>query len=313
MTMSNLTQAQLQAIRAGLATQYSATGGGEAGSSTYTPSQYTLDGMNYVPDGQGGYWGFQDNPDWNSGSLIANYNGTPYTAYDAQGNAIGSGRLSGIKNDNFMSTWGPFAMVGAGFGAGLLSGAGMAGAGGSGAFVGEGASSGIPAWDTAGTGLSGSGSAAGGVGAASGASGGFSPAASDAAFNSATAAGPGTSSGDYLMGSSAGMAAPAASAQAFTKALADQALPTWMKVGGSLLGAALGTQGVKTNNNVTSSMNPQVAPYVYGGLLPGVQGLLSQQTSPQAQQGWQQVQNTALGLLNQPVAGNGFSRFFPGK
>lgn len=309
---TGLIPAQLQAIRAGLAPQYYATGGGEAGSSSYVPSQFTLDGINYVPNGQGGYWGFQDNPDWNSGSKIANYNGTPYTNYDAQGNAIGQGQLSGISNDNFMSTWGPFAMVGAGFGAGLLSGAGMAGAGGSGAFVGEGATSGIPAWDTAGTSLAGGApSVGGGLGVGSG---GFSPAASDAAFDSAAAGGTGGSSGGYLMGSSAGMAAPAASAQAFNAALADAAaVPTWLKVGSSLLGAVAGSQGVKSNETISKNMNPQVAPYVYGGLLPGVQGLLAQQSSPQAQQGWQQVQNAALGLLGQPVAGNGFSRFFPGK
>jgi hypothetical protein len=306
--MSNLTQAQLQAIRAGLAPQYSATGGGEAGSSTYIPSQSTLDGLNYVGNGQGGYWGFQDNPAWDTGSTTAGYNGTPYTSYDAQGAQDGSGQLSGIKNDGFMNTWGPFAMVGAGFGAGLLSGAGMAGAGGSGAFVGEGASSGIPAWDTAG--LGGTANAGGGIGLTSAGTSGFSPAASDAAFSSATS---GASPGNYLLGSSAGMEAPAAGVSAFTKAMADAGVPSWLKIGGSLLGAALGSQGVQKTASQVSNMDPRLAPYVYDGLLPAAKGLLQQQMQPEAQAGWKQIQNAGLGLLSSPIAPNGFAKFFPGK
>jgi hypothetical protein len=314
MANPGLTAEQLAAIKAGLAPQYSATGGGEAGSSTYIPSQYTLGGQNYLGNGQGGYWGFQDNPQWDSGSSIANYNGTPYTSYDAQGNQIGNGQLSGIQNDSFMSKWGPFAMVGAGMGASLLAGAGAVG--GSGAFVGEGAQSGIPAWDAAGSGMAGSGGVggAGGVGTIAGGSGaGFSPGASGGAFNSAIG-------GGSVVDPSAGMFAPAASNAAFTKALADAAVPSWLKVGAGLLGAVAGSQPVQKSTTENVAKDPRVAPYLFGdgtGSNPGLLGYAAQQLardqSPQNQARVQQMKNVGAGLLSAPVAGNGFGLFTKGR
>jgi hypothetical protein len=121
--MPGLSVEQLQKIHAGF--QPTSTNSGEGSTSVAAPTpQFTMDGQDYVPNGQGGFWEFKDNPAWDSGSSEANYNGQTYQNYDAQGNDIGTGQLSGIKNDDFMSKWGPFAMVGAGFGAGIAAGAG---------------------------------------------------------------------------------------------------------------------------------------------------------------------------------------------
>jgi hypothetical protein len=317
-----LTPEQLAAIQQGLAAQYSATGGGEAGSSFYQPSQTTVGGMNYVPDGSGGYWGFQDNPDWNSGDKIANYNGTPYTSYDAKGNEVGSGKLSGISNDNFMKAWGPFIATAAlmapavapglgaamSFGVNPVTGAAATGGaagtalGGSGAFLGEGASSGIPAWDAAaGSGVAG----AGGAGAAGGALqtlGGVPQVTIPAASTFPEL----TTSGSGLLGKGAAGLLTSLGVDAAT---ASKLAPLL----GMGLGALAGSQGQKTSQNSVKSMDPRMDSLFYGDLAPKVQGLLAQQTSPQAMQGWQQIQNTGMGLLANPVAGNGFSRFFPGK
>jgi hypothetical protein len=297
MAATKLTPQQLAAIAQGLAPQYSATGGGEAGSSTYIPSQYTLDGQNYVGNGQGGYWGFADNPALDSGDKIAGYNGTPYTNYDAQGNPIGDGQLSGISNDSFMSTWGPFAMLAAGM-APALMGAGAAGVGGASTAGGIDSANGV--LNSAVMGGGGAGAAgAGGAGALE-TLGGIPQVEIPAASTFPEFA---TTGGGGLLGS-------VASSLGIS--------PSLLSLGATALGALAGSKGVKQNQTSTSSINPQVAPYVYGdgsgkGLLPGVQGLLAQQTSPQNMQGWQNVQNVAQGLLSQPVAGNGFSRFFPNR
>jgi hypothetical protein len=312
MANSGLTAEQLAAIKAGLAPQYSATGGGEAGSSTYIPSQYTLGGQNYVSNGQGGgYWGFQDNPQWDTGSQTANYNGTPYTSYDAQGNPIGNGQLSGIRNDSFMSKWGPFAMVAAGMGGALAAGAG-AGATAGGTAGGIDSANGV----LNGAVMNGGAGGAGGVGTVAGGTGAgsFSPAASGSAFNSAVS---GSSS---LLDPSAGMIAPAASDAAFTKALADAAVPSWLKVGAGLLGAVAGSQPVQKNTTENVARDPRAAPYLFGdgtGSNPGLLGYAAQQLardqSPQNQAQLQQMKNVGAGLLSAPVAGNGFGLFTKGR
>jgi hypothetical protein len=48
---------------------------------------------------------------------------------------------------------------------------------------------------------------------------------------------------------------------------------------------------------------------VGGGHVPRTQSLLAQQMSPEGQAGWQQMQRQGMNLLNNPIAGNGFSYF----
>jgi hypothetical protein len=291
-----LTPEQLAAIRAGLMPQYSATGGGEAGSSTYIPSQYTLDGQNYVGNGQGGYWGFADNPAFDNGGTIANYNGTPYTNYDAQGKEIGTGKLSGISNDNFMSTWGPFAMLAAGM-APALMGAGAAGAGGAGAA--GGASGGLPT--TFGV---------------------VDPSVADIGATSLTSGGGalGTLGGVPQVTIPAASTFPELSAGggSWLSSLLPAGASQWLGPAAMALGALSGTQGVKTKQTSERTTDPRVDPYLLGGNgNPGLLGYTAQQLaqdqSPQSQANLQQMKNVAMGLLNQPVAGNGFSRFVPNR
>jgi len=83
----------------------------------------------------------------------------------------------------------------------------------------------------------------------------------------------------------------------------------------SLLGGAMGSHGVQTNITRQFTIDPRMVPYVYGdannpGILQRTQGLLGQQMAPGALQGYTDMQNVGRGLLNQPVAGNGFNRFF---
>jgi hypothetical protein len=53
-------------------------------------------------------------------------------------------------------------------------------------------------------------------------------------------------------------------------------------------------------------------PYVYGDLLPRVQGLLAESLTPEKRKGWEAMRQTGIGLLSQPVAGNAFDRFYGG-
>ena len=85
----------------------------------------------------------------------------------------------------------------------------------------------------------------------------------------------------------------------------------------SLLGGALGSHGTQTTTSTQRTIDPRMVPYVYGdgtsnnpGILGYTAGLLHSQMQPGALQGYTDMQNVGRGLLNQPVAGNGFNRFF---
>ena len=85
----------------------------------------------------------------------------------------------------------------------------------------------------------------------------------------------------------------------------------------SLLGGALGSHGTQTTTSTQRTIDPRMVPYVYGdgtannpGILGYTSGLLHSQMQPGALQGYTDMQNVGRGLLNQPVAGNGFNRFF---
>jgi hypothetical protein len=76
-------------------------------------------------------------------------------------------------------------------------------------------------------------------------------------------------------------------------------------VGGALAGAA----GNDQSQSVDRKMDPRMDKYLFDDLFPRTQGLLAQQM-PQAQQTGDQLRNVGMGLLNMPVAGNGFAGFY---
>lgn len=86
----------------------------------------------------------------------------------------------------------------------------------------------------------------------------------------------------------------------------------------TLLGAAAGAKGNDQSSDVTKRTDPRFDPYIFGdqntvGAMPAASGLLARSLSDKTMQGWDNMQNVAQGLLSQPVAGNGFNRFFPGR
>jgi hypothetical protein len=82
-----------------------------------------------------------------------------------------------------------------------------------------------------------------------------------------------------------------------------------------VLGGLLGSKGQQSEQSSTRDIPAELKPYVYGanGVLPQAQNLFTTQMSPAYQQRWTNLGNQAQGLLAQPMAGNGFNRFFPGK
>jgi hypothetical protein len=95
--------------------------------------------------------------------------------------------------------------------------------------------------------------------------------------------------------------------------------------GGSLLGPAAtligglaGSQGQQSENSSTRKTDPRVDPYLFGangqqGLLGMTYDQLARSQSPERLAQNNQIRSTGMGLLQQPIAGNGFSRFFPGR
>lgn len=194
--------------------------------------------------------------------------------------------------------------LGAG-GATSATGAAGAGTGGmvNGAFLGEGVLSGVPAWDGA-LSAAGAAGAGGAAGAASG-SGGIGGGAGNGAF-----LGEGVASGVPAWDAAATKAGLSltGAGSSLLPGISDKALG----IGASLLGGALGSQGQKAEQSSTRDIPDWLKPYVTNTLTKA-QGLFDTQMSPEYQQRWTNLGNQAQGLLAQPMAGNGFNRFFPGK
>lgn len=82
-------------------------------------------------------------------------------------------------------------------------------------------------------------------------------------------------------------------------------------IGATVLGGALGSQGTPDQTQ-EKKMDPRMDQFVYGELMPKVQGLLTSQM-PMAQQAGDQMRMVGSGLLGQPIAPNGFERFTRGR
>jgi hypothetical protein len=83
-------------------------------------------------------------------------------------------------------------------------------------------------------------------------------------------------------------------------------------IGASLLGGALGSQGQQAEQSSTRDIPEWLKPYVTN-TLDKSQSLFNTQMSPEYQQRWTNLGNQAQGLLAQPMAGNGFNKFFPNR
>lgn len=262
----------------------------------YAPMmETTYNGADNQNTQQTGYYGgYLDR----SGDMSLN-DGRQYGKYDLNGNLIGQGQWSQGKDwfDSPLAPLLPILMAGGAYAMGLGSGAG-AGTMANGAFLGEGMASGIPAWDLAAT------NAGMSLGAPAGAILQNSPMSliPESAM-------PGTVTG-YTGPTFGGVGAGAGAAGAagsLLSGIGDKALG----IGATVLGGALGSQGTPDQTQ-EKKMDPRMDQFVYGDLMPKVQGLLTSQM-PLAQQAGDQMRMVGSGLLGQPIAPNGFERFTRGR
>jgi hypothetical protein len=255
-------------------------------------------GEGYSPNTQIAGWTVYDMPE--GVRTKEDLNGLPYANYDTAGNPTKDGIFTGLKTSGIsklinsglpvLSLAAPFALsmfpalgAAASFGTNpVLSGASMTGA-----TQAAGAGGAALAGGAAGAG----GSAAGGSGAFLGEGVASGVPAWDAAATGAGLTLSGAGSGLSLLDGASKYLGPAATA----------------------LGALAGSQGQDTSQTSVKSMDPRMDKLFYEDLAPRVQGLLAKQMAPGAMQGFTDMQSVGRNLLNQPVAGNGFNRFFPGR
>jgi hypothetical protein len=283
----------------------------------------------YISDGQGGYYGrmgggISTNPVTGESSGDPGYSyyhiagdgnspGQQYTIFNKDGSKQGNYTTSVDK-----SGFGTFAknlamVVGAVYGAGAMGAGAGAGAdaastaGGidsangvlNGAVMNGGADAGA-----GGLGIGGGGLSAGGAGGGSGLE-------TMGAFPQVSTIPASTFPSVSTLGAGSGLAS-----------ILPAGLSQYLGPAAALMGAVAGSQPVKQQQNNTTSRDPRVAPYLFGdgstgGSNPGLLGYTAQQLatdqSPQAQAQLQQMKTAGLGLLNAPVAGNGFAQFTKGR
>jgi hypothetical protein len=114
--------------------------------------------------------------------------------------------------------------------------------------------------------------------------------------------------GSGALTGTAGMASPAAGGSFLSNVLPN-GTGSLLGPAATLLGAASGAKGQEANSSSTRDIPDWLKPFVtgQGGLLPAAQNQFQQQIANP--QGWQQISNQGLGLLSQPVAGNGYATF----
>ena len=291
---TNLTPEQLAQLQRLFSTPVDSGGDGNA----YMPNTVDYGGQTYKQDNSGGFVG--------TGPLYGDkqYHFNNYDTSGAQ-TAEGEAQMSKWSPEmDFLKAMG--ALVGGGLamggpGAFGFGGAGGAGAGGmtNGAFLGEApwTATGGGALDFGGTSAMGAG--AGGAGAGGGIGGG----AGNGAF-----LGEGVASGVPAWDAAATKAGLSLSGGGLLDGISGKALG----IGASLLGGALGSQGQQAEQSSTRDIPEWLKPYVTN-TLDKSQSLFNTQMSPEYQQRWTNLGNQAQGLLAQPMAGNGFNKFFPNR
>lgn len=242
---------------------------------TYSANGSVQDGgISYTPTGM-----FRD--------VVAGKNkpGDMQEVYDQSGRYQ---TTAAIPKESFMDAYLPFLLMAGGIGATMfgpgaaaMGGAGEAGGGiGAGAFDGAGFE-GLTAADLG-----------GGLGTF--------PSAELMANPSALDYGPALTAGGGAAGAGGGL------------------LGKVLGAGSTVLGALSGGKGGGGGGgggDVEKKMDPRMDKYIYGpgGLFERSNGLLNDQMTPERSQGWRDMQTVGRGLLNQPVAGNGFERFVKGR
>lgn len=294
MANQQLTPELLARILASQEPEYYDEASGQSFMPTYGTGRYEGE-SNYIPGEVTGFRGYK----WAPGMYSDNYelNGTQYDQYDAQGNHTGQGTWEGLKKNSAMDTLLPLAMVAAPFALSMFPALGAAASFGTNPVLSGASASGFAPGAA--------GAVGGGVGAAGGSLSGLPGGAGMdvAGFEGLTAADVG------LGGGAAGGAAGAAGTGA---SLLDGA-SKYLGPAATLLGAAAGAKGQGASQTSVKSMDPRMDALFYGDLAPRIQGLLARQMAPGAMQGFTDMQSVGRGLLNAPVAGNGFNRFFPGR
>lgn len=239
--------------------------------------------------------------------------GGNYTTYDLKGNGGyshpilngGSFNMGDFKDlQQAVATMAVMYGLGAGMGA---LGAGSAGGGAAGAGLGAE----VDPMMYGGTGAStwGAGSTAGAVGGAgvTGLPGGTE---ADLMYGGG-ADGGATLGGGAGAGTAATSAIPSASGVASSaSSLIPSGVSSLLGPAASILGAVAGSQGQKQTTTQTRDIPEWLKPYVtgQGGLLDSTNSLMRQQMGYVPQQA-QQISNTGMGLLSQPIAGNGVAQF----
>jgi hypothetical protein len=129
-----------------------------------------------------------------------------------------------------------------------------------------------------------------------------------------------TEAGAGLTG--AGTLGATTAATGATKGLLSSILPagasSWLGPAATLLGAAAGAQGQEKSQTETRKTDPRVDPYLFGangqnGLLQYAYNQLAQDMSPERQAELAKMRAGGMGLMAQPVAGNGFNLLTRGR
>jgi hypothetical protein len=309
---TNLTPEQLQALQA-----YYAPQGSGGGFSSFMP--YQADGLMYQSNAGG-------NADSGAGASqpAANYyqydpnkkeTGDPFNVYDTGGKFLEEGRFQPDKYWDLVALWAASAL---GMGTLLpgMTGAGAAGGGAAVPGVGEagwGADLGMEglAGATPSSGLAG---AVPGVGEAGwGADLGMEGLAGATPTSGMGTTLTGVAGGPLAAGGAAGAAGAAGAGGAGAAAAGGTGLlGKGLGAAATVLGGAAGAQGQDASKSQTQDIPEYLKPYVmkqlgYAG------GLLDQQMAPGYLKGYEDMRNVGQGLLNQPVAGNGFDRLTRGR
>lgn len=267
-------------------------------------------------------WRGYDSPQSEYGADPSRLNGRAYDVYDASGQQTGGGAWSGIEGRSVMDDLLPLAMVAAPFAMSMFPALGSAASFGANPVLSGASATGATQALGAGGALAGAGGAGG---AGYGMSGGLTePAASigmtggltEAELAAMGAGGAGTAGGagyGVLGGATEPVASMAAGSGAGGGLLgAAGAAGKLLGPAAAILGAAAGAKGQQANQTTARDIPEWLKPSVMG-LLGQTDALLARQTAPGALAGYDDMQRLGRGLLNAPVAGNGFGLFQRGR
>jgi hypothetical protein len=95
-------------------------------------------------------------------------------------------------------------------------------------------------------------------------------------------------------------------------------LDTALKVGGTIAGGIAGSKGVESESTTKRQTDPRVDPFLFGdeqtpGLLKMTQEQLMRDQSPEGRALWESMKSKGMGLMNQPMAPNGFGLLTKGR